>query len=214
LRRSIQWHSVAFMLGESNGAAWLQAVSALFQAIAVGVAGFWALYLYRTSRKGRASLGIEQKARVLPIGQEKQGGILLVRLRISNLSGVLFRHSLSVAYLLDASRLADDGRLVLLPFAAQDPLLPVFGKPAPLSEASEGRPFSYGAGGEVALEPGEAVETSLAFKLEDDRLLALLVKIEGYEQTSRWLTRPKRWDWSSFDYIDPTSSHASEAISQ
>lgn len=90
-------HSVRHMLGESDGAAWLQAFSSLFQAIALGVGGFWALYLYRTARKGRASLGIEQEASVIPIAHATEGGVLVVRLRISNLSGVLFRHDSSVA---------------------------------------------------------------------------------------------------------------------
>jgi hypothetical protein len=193
------------MPAESNGAAWLQAGAAVFQAVALAITGFWALYLYRTSRKGRASLGLQQEPRLIPVDQSS-GGVLVFHLRISNLSGVLFRHESSIAYLMDASQVARDGRLVLLPFAAQDPLLPVLGGlSSDPSEVRAGRLFTYEQRGEVSLEPGEAVETSLAFKITDDRLLALLVSIQGYEQIKRWPWKAKPWVWTSFAYVDPNS---------
>lgn len=93
---------------------------------AILIGGFWALYLYRTRRRGQAIVTIQPRSRV---HHDSHSGrrVLLIALRIVNSSGVLFRYERATATLMDASDRLADGGISLLPFAEQDPFLPVYG---------------------------------------------------------------------------------------
>jgi hypothetical protein len=170
--------------------------------------GIFALYKYWTSRSGRGQVGIEQAVRLAPPRGEMHLDVLLVSLRIVNQSGILFCHESSTASLMDASRLDPSGsRVLLLPFAERDPFLPVYGGLTDNVEAARaGNLFSYKEGEPITLEPGEAVQTEIAFPLEQrEGLLALLVRVQGWEKRPKTLILGrdgKLWAWSSFAYID------------
>jgi hypothetical protein len=181
----------------------------LLQLLALIAAGLWALYLYRTSRRGQVKVGIEYGWRLVE-GYSLDKSLLIVDLRLVNTSNVLWRHERAVATLFDARKLADDRTVRLVPFGAADPLLPVYGVTPDESEAFlEGRPFSYFEGQEVSLEPGEQVRTQVAFPLDPGKLGLMAVKV--------WLSGRQRrrsddyFEWATFFFIDPRDPQDSPA---
>lgn len=170
-------------------------------AVVLFIGGFWALYVYRTSRRGRVKVAIEPTVRLDRHFSDTEA-LLLVRLRIANTSGVLWRHEESLATLIDASERTSDGELRLLPFGQADPFLPVYGAISGAeSEIAAGGLFAYYEGQEISLEPGEFIDTELAFVLDSDTLglMAMRVLVKG-RQRSR--SQPA-YVWGSFFYIDP-----------
>lgn len=177
---------------------WLDAL----QLAAFVLGGIWALYLYGTSRRGQVKVGIENTWRLLP-GYLPGKSMLIVDLKLSNTSNVLWRHERAVATLYDARRLVDDKTLRLVPFAETDPLLPVYG--VTLDDPSAiagGRPFTYFEGQEISLEPGEQLRTQVAFPLDPDRMGLMAMKV--------WLSGRQRkrskayYEWATFFFIDPS----------
>lgn len=166
----------------------------------VAFGGVWALYLYRRSRAAQAKVGIETTVRLASAGSGEER-LLILRVRFTNSSGVLLRCDEAGATVFDASDRAADGRIVLTPFAREDLLLPVYGAisddPGGLAA---GRTFEYEENEEVSLEPGEYVDSEVAFVLTGRRarLLALRVAIRGLQ--GRWGRRV--WWWGSFEFVD------------
>jgi hypothetical protein len=183
------------------------------------IAGLWALYLYWRTRQGQARVAVEPMTRF--VGGESANAALLVALRITNSSKVAFFYDSAIARLMDASSRAPDGTVVLVPFSEQDPFVPVYGAETGDSEAiSQGRLFAIDPKEEIMLEPGEAVDTEMAFPLTSPEigLLAMQVRIQGYQrrvygwrwvaQFLRWkwfsrMMRGRLWVWASFFYIVP-----------
>ena len=176
---------------------WLDVV----QLVLLAAGGGWALFLYRTSRRGEAKLGIEVRPRFLrDFGQGKS--ILLAEIAISNASSVLWRNEETVATLFDAKKVSGTGSVRLVPFAQADPFLPVYGMEIEdPHEIAAGRTFAYGSDQQIMLEPGEQVLTELAFPLDTEKLglMALKVRVSG-RQRNRGNTP---YEWSTFLYIDP-----------
>lgn len=171
-------------------------------AVVLLIGGFWALYVYRTSRRGQVKVAIEPTVRLDRRFSDTEA-LLLVRLRIANTSGVLWRHEESLATLIDASERTSDGELRLLPFGQADPFLPVYGAISGTeSEIAAGDLFAYYEDQEISLEPGEFIDTELAFVLDSDTLglMAMRVLVKG-RQRSR---SQSAYVWGSFFYIDPT----------
>ena len=190
---------------QATGDPWLN----LLQLLALIAAGFWALYLYRTSRRGQVKVGIEYGWRLVEDFSPDKS-LLIVDLVLVNTSSVLWRHERAVATLFDARRLADDRTVRLVPFGAADPLLPVYGVTPDESEAFlEGRPFSYFEGQEISLEPGEQVRTQVAFPLDPGKLGLMAIKV--------WLSGRQRrrsddyFEWAVFFFIDPCAREGSRA---
>lgn len=176
----------------------------LASALLLVVGGIWALYLYRTARRGQVKVAIEHSVR-LDRDFANDEYLMLVRLRIANTSAVLWRHEESVATLFDASEQAAEGELRLLPFAQADPFLPVYGAMSDDKEEIEsGDLFAYYDDQEISLEPGEFTESELAFVLDPERLglMAMRVLIRGRQR--RFGRRP--YVWSSFFFIDPNAT--------
>lgn len=170
-------------------------------AVVLVIGGFWALYVYKTARRGQVKVAIEPIVRLDRHFTDTEA-LLLVRLRIANTSGVLWRHEESLATLIDASERTPDGGLRLLPFGQADPFLPVYGAvSAEESEIAKGNLFSYYEDQEISLEPGEFIDTELAFVLDSDTLglMAMRVLIKGRQ---RRRSKPD-YVWGSFFYIDP-----------
>ncbi len=95
--------------------------------LAVLAAGLWALYLYRSTRKAQAKVGIEASARLHRDAYPGES-LLFVRLRIVNTSNVLWRYDDVNATLLDASGRDGDGGVTFAPFAQGDPFAPAYGE--------------------------------------------------------------------------------------
>lgn len=173
-------------------------------ALLLVVAGTWSLYVYRTARRGQVKVAIEPTVR-LDRGFSEAEHLLLVRLRIANTSSVLWRHEESLATLIDASTRTADGELCLLPFAQSDPFLPVYGALSDdEEEIASGQLFAYYQGQEISLEPGEFIDSELAFVLDAEEigLMAMRVLVRGRQ---RRLGR-RRYVWSSFFFIDPNET--------
>jgi hypothetical protein len=104
--------------------------------------------------------------------------------------------------LFDASGRTEDGGVLLLPFAEQDPFLPVYGAQVDDEERVLAGELFQMEDETIVLEPGESVDTELAFPLERQplALLAMRARIQGYERRDR--KRP--WVWSGFYYLDPS----------
>lgn len=171
-------------------------------AVVLLIGGLWALYVYRTSRRGEVKVAIEPTVRLDRHFSDTEA-LLLVRLRIANTSGVLWRHEESLATLIDASERTSDGELRLLPFGQADPFLPVYGAISGAeSEIAAGNLFAYYEDQEISLEPGEFIDTELAFVLDSNTLglMAMRVLVKG-RQRSR--SEPA-YVWGSFFYIDPS----------
>lgn len=166
----------------------------------LAIGGAWALYIYKTSRRGQVRVGIEPGLRFHRDALPNES-ILYVRLRITNNSGVLFRYREAVATLLDASERATSGGLRLVPFAQADPFIPVYGRLSDDPSAiAQGDTFALGAKQKIMLEPGEHVDTELAFLLRTADLgpMAMQVSIKG----KQWWFWRAYW-WGSFFFIDP-----------
>lgn len=176
----------------------------LASAVLLIVGGTWALYVYRTARRGQAKVAIEPVVRLDRAFGENEA-LLLVRLRIANTSSVLWRHEESFATLMDASERTTSGQVRLLPFAQSDPFLPVYGTLSDEEEdIAEGQLFAYSEEQEISLEPGEFVECELAFVLDAAQigLMAMRVLVRGRQR--RLARRP--YVWSSFFFIDPNET--------
>jgi len=118
---------------------------------------------------------------------------------------------------MDASTRAADGSVVLLPFSEQDPFVPVYGDISEDRQAiAQGHLFAINPAEEIVLEPGEAVDTDMAFPLRssDVGLLAMQVRIQGYQRRGilGHRMRGRLWVWASFFYVD-TGTLTPEAIS-
>lgn len=168
----------------------------------------WVAYTYWRFRKGQVSVGIEPTVR-LHRDPSTDEPVLLVRLRILNSSNILFRYRRATATLLDASTRTPDGSLQLVPFAEEDPFIPLY---ADISKdpvrIGKGEVFEIADKSGLSLEPGEYADTELAFVLTQDLgLMALHVMIEGRQGR---LGRRSYW-WASFLYLDPTISDVSIA---
>lgn len=174
----------------------------LIQAVGLAGASLGAALVFWKSRKGQVSVGLEPRCR---IHLSKDGpAILLVSIRLRNTSNILFRYTSAAATLLDASQRADGGGIRLIPFAEEDPFLPLN---SDISEDSvdllSGRTFRSDVADTLSLEPGEYADGEVAFVLSDQpaALLAMRVMVEGRQ--GRWGRRPY-W-WATFFYIDPSS---------
>jgi hypothetical protein len=176
---------------------WLDVV----QVSALVVGGLWGLHIYSTARRSQVKVGIEASPR-LKRGFVSGKDLLLVGLKISNTSEVLWRHERAVATLFDARKLSLDGSIRLAPFAEADPFLPVYGiESADEAVIARDDTFRYFEGQEITLEPGEQVASELAFPLDHDKLglMAIKVWVSGRQQG-----RPNRpYEWAAFLYIDP-----------
>jgi hypothetical protein len=177
---------------------WLDVI----ESVALIVGGFWVAYTYWRSRKGQASVGIEPTTR---LHRDPGSGehVLLVKLRIRNSSSILFRYEKATATLMDASHRSEDGLLLLIPFAEEDPLIPLYSDVSKdPNEVEQGRSFIPGGG--LSLEPGESADTELAFVLDEESLglMAMQVMIGGKQGR---IGRRSYW-WSTFFYVDPADS--------
>lgn len=172
----------------------------VFQTAALIGGGFWVAYTYWRFRRGQVSVGIHPTVRIHRDPRTEEP-ILLVRLRLRNSSRILFRYRKATATLLDASQRTDDGDLRLVPFAEDDPFIPLYSDISEdPSELSAGRTFVLGPG--LSLEPGEYADTELAFLLREDELalMAMQVMVEGKQGKLGW----RSYWWATFFYIDPT----------
>jgi hypothetical protein len=178
-----------------NAAARIQ----LLNTALLAAGGVWALYLYRASRRGQTNVGIAPEVKLCKsLFPDKT--VVLTKLKISNTSGVLFRYQSATATLMDANGETDEGLITLIPFARQDPLRPVYG---PISKdraaLASGKPFLPVQAG-ISLEPGEYVETEMAFVLKGDTpgLFAMRVTITG----RRGIFGREPYNWATFFFID------------
>lgn len=175
----------------------------LLQTVLIAISGFWALYTYRSSRKDQARLSIEHAER-LHLDPYTSEPVLLLRLTISNPSGTLVRYRNATVTLLDASERTASGDLRLVPFAEDDPFVSVN---ATIStdpdEIRDGRAFVLGNDFGVTLEPGEAVNSDLAFILNPDNLGLLAVQVMINGRQGRW-RRGDIW-WGCFFFVDVAS---------
>lgn len=182
----------------------LQFTVDLASAFLLILGGIWALYVYRTARRGQVKVAIEPAVSLDRRFSETES-LLLIKLRIANTSSVLWRHEDSLATLIDASATTPAGELRLLPFAQADPFLPVYGALSDdEKEITEGQLFAYYEGQEISLEPGEFIDSELAFVLDSEELglMAMRVLVRGRQ---RRLAR-RRYVWSSFFFIDPNET--------
>jgi len=166
----------------------------------------WAIFVYARSRRGEVRVAIEHAVR-LKRDFSAEVAVLIVELTIRNSSDVLWRRDKSRVTLFDARRLAPNGSIRLMPFAYDDPFLPLYGADAEdPNELTAGRPFSYFKGQEVSLEPGETVTAELAFRLNKEKLGLMAVKVwlAGYQ--GRWSRTI--YEWATFFYVDPDALEA------
>jgi hypothetical protein len=186
----------------SSTAEIVSAVASVLEVFFIGVAGLAALYVYRRTRRGQVRVGISAASRII---REWNPGrsVLLVRLRLSNTSNVLYRHREATATLMDARReIVGTRQIRLAPFTQADPLPPVYGDMDTSSGAVQGGELFRLDPAAVTLEPGEYVESELAFPLDSDKLglMALRVLLRGRQR--RFLF-PRDYWWGSFFYIAP-----------
>jgi hypothetical protein len=175
--------------------------------IALVGGGLWALYIYRSSRRGQVSIAIEHSARFV---HDFDGGVsvMLLRVRMRNTSGVLWRHQDAIVTVFDARKLADNGAVRLAPFAEDDPFLPLYGVMSDdPNDIPAGDTFRYFEGQEISLEPDEAVESELAFRLDPDKLGLMAVKI-WFSGLQGRASRP--YEWATFFYVDPNEEPRGE----
>jgi hypothetical protein len=162
------------------------------------VGGTWAFYNYLRFRSAQAKVGLETRVR---FRQEGAGTVLLLGIRVTNTSRVLFRYDEAAVTLIDASARTEDGRVLLVPFARDEFLVPVYGVMSEdPSEIQAGRLFSLAEEEPISLEPGEHVDSDAAFVLRDEvALMAVRISVRGWQ--GRW-GRRSYW-WGSFQFIDP-----------
>lgn len=177
------------------------AVAIILQALALIGGGIWGFYLYFHGRRGQVRVGVQASARLHRDWSDTHS-VLVVRLRIANTSGVLYRHREATATLMDARKQAADGTVRLAPFSQADPILPVY---ADISgdgaQIAAGRTFRPLPPESVLLEPGEHVETEVAFPVLTDKLglMAVRVRIMGLQGRRG---RAPFW-WGTFLYVEP-----------
>lgn len=165
---------------------WIETAAALaiiLQALAVIGGGIWGFYLYLHGRRGQVRVGVQAGARLHRDWSDTHS-VLLVRIRIVNTSGVLYRHGEAIATLMDARKQAADGTVRLAPFSQADPILPAYGDiTRDGAEIAAGRTFRPLPPEAVLLEPGEHLETEIAFPILKDKLglMAVRVLIMGYQ---------------------------------
>jgi hypothetical protein len=104
----------------------LVALARAIQPLLLTAGGLWAVYLYRSSRRGEVRVGIQTSCRMIREWIPARS-VLLVKLRIANTSSVIYRHREATATLFDARRQSGDGTVRLVPFAGADPVPPVYG---------------------------------------------------------------------------------------
>jgi hypothetical protein len=170
------------------------------ETLAIVITALWGLYVYRATRKGEVTVGIEATRRLHRPNDDS--AVLLIALKINNPSSVLFAYREASLTLMDAGQVAD-GHIQLIPFAQADPFGPVYGEIEDDSdEIAAGNLFREIPEGTVSIEPGEAVNTEVSFPLDPSKLglMAARVSITGSHGTG-WLRRP--YTWASFFYIDP-----------
>lgn len=188
------------------------AITSMLDVLVIGVAGLSALYVYRRTRRGQVRVGISASYRLIR-GWNPGRALLIVRLRIANTSSVIYWHREATATLMDARReIERTGQIHLAPFSQADPFPAVYGQMDVEPPAvREGRLFSLDED-VISLEPGEFVESEVAFPLDEPRLglMAMRVLMRGTQR--RWLRPPDYW-WGAFFYIDPSPSEL-ESLSE
>jgi hypothetical protein len=171
--------------------------------------GLWALFIYRTSRRGEVKLAIEHRTRLLRDFLPDRS-LLVVGIRLSNTSDVLWRCEDAVATLFDARKLSASGDVRLVPFSEADPFLPVYGSIAEdPADISAGDTFWYYEGQEISLEPGEQVESEVAFPLDNDKLGLMAMKVWFSGRQRNRSNRP--YEWATFFYVEPEPSPVGSA---
>ena len=170
----------------------------------------WALYVYRTSRRSQVKVAIEADVRFQRDRSSGQKQLLVVHLRIVNTSDVLWRHEESVATLMDASERTEEGEVKLLPFSQADPFLPVYGAMSGDEETiARDLLFEYYPNQEISLEPGEFMETELAFPLAADQLGLMAVRVMVKGRQRKRSREP--YLWGTFFYVDPLGTATLES---
>lgn len=147
--------------------------------------GVWALFIYRRTRKGKATVRISGSARLHRPSRREY--VLLIRLTMTNVSAVLCREVQATVTLFSASQRTPAGSVDLLAFAEQDPLVNL---------AEQGRIDPRG----IVLEPGESIDSEMAFVLNRLELLAMRVLVSGKQSMMGGF-----YDWNGFFYLDPES---------
>jgi hypothetical protein len=174
----------------------------ILRLIALIGGGWWALFIYRKSRRGQVKLAIEHSARVID-GYAPGKALLLVAVKLANTSSVLWRYRNAEITVFDARKLARDERVRLAPFGQADPFLPVYGVASQSTEEiAEGNTFFYFEGQEISLEPGEQVETEWAFPLEQGKLGLMAIKVWFSGLQGNYSDR--QYEWATFFFVDPT----------
>jgi hypothetical protein len=193
----LNWRTVgpllAFHFGTAEGFAHLQPMPKLevYRTVLLALGGGWAIYVYKRTRRGQATVRIAASARLHDPGSRGQY-VLLVRLSITNASSVLCRDLTAVATLASTDERDQNGAMVLHAFAEADPFANL------LSEDTEDF---------INLEPGECIDTELPFLLNRLELLALWVLIRGKQSRLG-----KRYDWNCLLYVDPASLHHGRTV--
>ena len=173
----------------------------LIQSSALVAGGLWALFVYRSSRRAEAQVAIEHSARLVHEFLPHKS-LLLVTVRLRNTSAVLWRFADAAVTLFDARKLSTDGSVRLVGFSEADPFLPVYGvMPDDPRSLFGGEPFAYFDGQQITLEPGEQVESELAFPLDTGKLGLMGVRIWFSGKQRRFPRQP--YEWATFFYIDP-----------
>jgi hypothetical protein len=168
--------------------------------------GFWALYLYRTARRGQVRIGIQAKAEAREHPEMDQH-VVRVSVLFTNSSGVLWRHASSIVRLFDARKVAEDGSLRLVPFAQEDPFLPVYGYETDDPEDMlAGETFGYSDDQEITLEPGEQISGEIGFPVDSDKLGLMGIKVTVLGRQRYRFSRP--YEWATFFLVDPESSRS------
>ena len=176
----------------------------LLQVIVLIGGGLWALYLYRTARRGQVRIGIQASAR-LDEGFNERKDVLRLSILFTNSSGVLWRHESSIVLLFDARKLAQNGSVRFVPFAQRDPFLPVYGSETDDPHwMSAGETFNYSEDQKITLEPGEQVSSEVEFPIDVDKLGLMGVKIIVQGRQRYRFSRP--YAWATFFLVDPSSS--------
>jgi len=172
----------------------------LAQTVAIVGGAVWALFLYRKRRRGQVRVGLQHNERLLRHWSDNRS-VLLVRLRIANTSGVLYRHREATATLMDARKESNSGTLRLVPFKQADPFPPVYGTISDDADSIESGETFVLEDSDLMLEPGEYVETEIAFVLDDAKLGLMAVQVLIMGSQGRW-GRKGHW-WGTFFYVDP-----------
>lgn len=182
------------------------------QSVALIGGGLWALYLYASTRKNQVRIKIEPTVRVMK-GFAPGKALLLVRLRLSNSSEVLYRSERACVTLFEARELTVAGGIRLRHLAEADPLLPVYGRrvedPA---RVEAGQAFEYAPDQQILLEPGEHADTELPFAVDSDQLGLMVVQVA---LRGRQRTRGRKvFDWGTFFYVDANNATVPVPLAQ